>query len=139
MPSARLSGHAEAMRVVIVDDNVEFIETARRVLERDGLTVVGAASTGAEALRCAQEQDPDVILVDVNLGEENGFDVASRLSAATGRRRSVILISAYCPLDLEELLDVSPAIGFVSKARLSATAIAELLDLPSRSDGSQAG
>jgi CheY-like chemotaxis protein len=116
------------VRVLIVDDNPTFLRAARGVLEREGITVVGVASTGAEALRFADEHDPDVVLVDVDLGDESGFDVARRLSPVTGRRRPVVLISAYPEQDLEGLVDASSAIGFVSKSRLSANAIVELLD-----------
>lgn len=118
---------AMTLRALIVDDNPEFLAIARCLLMREGIAVVGVASSSAEALRQSEEKDPDVILVDVDLGEESGFDLAGRLSAATGSRRSVILISAYPEEDLEDLLEVSSAIGFVSKPELSAEAIIELL------------
>ena len=84
-------------------------------------------STGAEALRASEEQHLDVILVDVDLGEESGFDVTERLYSESGDHRPVILISAYPEQDLEDLVSASPAIGFVSKAQLSAEAIANVL------------
>src|SRR5258708_1751242 len=68
-----------SIRAVIVDDNAEFLDAARLMLERGGIMVVAGVSTGAEALRCAEEYDPDVVLVDVGLGSESGFDVAERL------------------------------------------------------------
>jgi DNA-binding NarL/FixJ family response regulator len=116
-----------SLRAVIVDDSTQFLRAARSLLEREGITVVASASTGAEALRSAEEYDPDVVLVDVGLGAESGFDVAERLSRATGRRRRVVLISAHREQDLRELIDASPAIGFVPKSQLSARAIIELL------------
>jgi two-component system, NarL family, nitrate/nitrite response regulator NarL len=115
------------LRALIVDDNVEFLATARHLLERQGIEVVGVASTGAEALCRSHEQDPDVVLVDVNLGEENGFDLAERLSTGSVRR-PVVLISTQSEQDLEDLLETSSAIGFVSKLQLSAQAIIEVLD-----------
>lgn len=115
-----------ALRALIVDDNATFLATARRLLEREGVEIVGVASTSAEALRASEEHDPDVILVDVDLGEETGFDLAERLGAATGRRRPVVMISAYAEQDLQDLLAASSAIGFVSKAKLSAEAIMEV-------------
>jgi CheY-like chemotaxis protein len=124
-----------ALRALIVDDNVEFLTTASRLLEREGIAIVGVATTGAEALRQAKEHNPDVILVDVDLGDESGFDLAERLSAASRRRRPVVLISAYPEEDLVDLVDTSAAIGFVSKPRLSATAIIELFDDAHRGDG----
>lgn len=117
-----------SLRVVIVDDSAEFLQVARSLLEREGITVVDSAMTGAEALRSAQEHDPDVVLLDVGLGEESGFDVAELLSRATGRRTRVILISARPEQDLRDLIEASPAIGFVPKSQLSANAITNLLD-----------
>jgi CheY-like chemotaxis protein len=118
-----------SLRTVIVDDSVEFLRIARSLLEREGITVVASAQTGAEALRSAQEHDPDVVLLDVGLGEESGFDVAERLSQASGARIRVILISARSEQDLREFIDASPAIGFVAKARLSADVITDLLSM----------
>ena len=113
------------MRLLIVDDNPQFLEAAREVLEGDGLTVVGVASASAEAIRLTQELQPDVILVDVDLGEENGFELAERLAAIVNAR--VILISVYPEMELADLLAASPASGFVGKADLSAAAIREVL------------
>jgi CheY-like chemotaxis protein len=129
------------LRAVIVDDNAEFLETARSLLERGGITVVGTASTGAEALRSAEQHDPDVVLVDVGLGDESGFDVAERLNRAAGQRRPVVLISARAEEDLVDLIEASPAIGFVPKSRLSAGAIINLLHPgdPSEAAGSRLG
>ena len=115
------------VRALIVDDNREFLQAAREMLEREGITVVAIASTGAQALRCAGEYDPDVVLLDVGLGDESGFDVAVRLTAAEGRARRVVLISARSEEDLRDLIAESPAIGFVAKSRLSAPAILGLL------------
>jgi DNA-binding NarL/FixJ family response regulator len=119
------------VRVVLVDDNAGFLDAARGLLEREGLAVVGVASTGAEALALVDGHDPDVVLVDVDLGDESGFDVAEGL-CRTGRRWPVILISADSEADLEDLIDSSAAIGFVSKSRLSAITIVELLDRDDR-------
>ena len=116
------------MRVLIVDDNAHFLEAARDLLEREGTTVVAVASTSAEALRRAGELQPDVTLVDIDLGNDSGFDLARQLADATsGQRSTVILISAYPEQDLLELIDDSPAIGFVSKSGLSSRAIAGLV------------
>jgi two-component system nitrate/nitrite response regulator NarL len=122
------------VRAVIVDDNAEFLGAATSLLEGDGIAVVGVASNAAEALRLVDEHDPDVVLVDVYLGDESGFDLAERLSPATARQRPVILISTDLEADLEDLIATSTAIGFVSKSRLSANAIAELLDHGERAD-----
>jgi DNA-binding NarL/FixJ family response regulator len=114
-----------ALRIVIVDDNRHFLDAARNVLQQEGLDVVGVASTGAEALDVAGQLRPDVVLVDVDLGEESGFDVAQNLEAAVDA--SVVLISAYPESELADLIAASPAVGFVSKSELSATAVSNLL------------
>jgi CheY-like chemotaxis protein len=66
------------VRCLIVDDSPWFLDAARSLLEREGITVVGVASTGAEALRRTAEFRPDVMLVDIDLGGESGFELAGR-------------------------------------------------------------
>ena len=135
MPTRRLPGHngvvqseVKPIRVVIVDDNPEFLDSARRLLEHQGVRVVGVASTNADAVRCVQELLPDVTLVDVNLAEESGFDVAEALHEIDGgAAASVILISTHAEPDLTDMIEASPAIGFVAKSALSARAIAAAL------------
>ena len=72
------------LRCLLVDDNDAFLETASLLLEREGLTVVGVASSIAEALRQVHALRPDLILVDIGLGDESGFDLA-RLLARDGQ------------------------------------------------------
>jgi CheY-like chemotaxis protein len=135
MPAGRLRGHngtvespVKPIRVVIVDDNPDFLDSARRLLEHQGARVVGVASTNADALRSVQELRPDVTLVDVNLGEESGFDVAEALHEIDGAARApVILISTHAEPDLADMLETSPAIGFLAKSALSARAITAAL------------
>jgi CheY-like chemotaxis protein len=116
------------MRVLIVDDNVEFLATIHRLLERDGMVVVGLATSGAEALQRAEEHDPDVILVDVELGDESGFEIVERLNAVPGLGSSMVLVSAHQREDLVDLLETSPAIGFLAKSELTAQSIISLVD-----------
>ncbi|MDX6645236.1 MAG: hypothetical protein QOK40_963 [Miltoncostaeaceae bacterium] len=118
-----------ALRVLIVDDDRSFLDAARALLERQGLDVVGVASASAEVLRQAAEPHPDVVLVDLRLGAESGFDLA-RLMAEDERlgRSAVILISTHAEADFAELIAESPAIGFVPKSELSADAIRRILD-----------
>lgn len=113
------------LRMVIVDDNGHFLEAARTVLEDDGIDVVGVARTSAEALRLAAALQPDVVLVDVDLGGESGLDLAQQLAASENAR--IVLISAYPESDLADLIAVSPAVGFVPKSQLSARAVVRLL------------
>jgi DNA-binding NarL/FixJ family response regulator len=118
-----------SLRLLIVDDNAPFLEAATRVLEADGLQVVGVASTIDEALVRAQELRPDVVLVDVNLGAEDGAELAGLLTdpAGTGPHR-VILISTYPVQDLADLVETLPGVGLLSKAQLSGTAVRELVE-----------
>jgi len=113
------------MRIVIVDDSSHFLRAARNALRQEGADVVGSASTIQEALQLAEELRPDVILVDVDLGEESGFDLAERLTAAGAA--NVVLISAYPEAELADLIAASPALGFVAKSELSARAVSDVL------------
>jgi CheY-like chemotaxis protein len=117
------------MRCLIVDDSADFANAARRLLERDGVTVVDVASTGAEALRSFEELRPDVTLVDVNLGAESGFDLAEQLHrSGLPTPPPVILISTHAEQDFADMIATSPAIGFLSKMVLTDAAIRELVD-----------
>jgi DNA-binding NarL/FixJ family response regulator len=115
------------LQCIIVDDYQPFLKVVRAKLERQGMAVAGVASNGADALRQARELRPDVALVDISLGTESGFDVAREISPFVG---SVILISSddqYEDEDYAELFAGSPAVGFLSKATLSADAISRLV------------
>jgi len=122
------------LRYLLVDDNDAFLEAASVLLEREGVTVVGVASNTAEALRQARALRLDVILVDIGLGDESGFDLAWLLArdrqgsqkVQTGRAE-VILISSYAETDYAELIADSPAAGFLAKSELSAEAIGRIL------------
>jgi CheY-like chemotaxis protein len=116
------------LRCLIVDDSRSFLEAARTLLEREGLTIAGVASTGDEALARAEELRPDVVLVDIMLGAESGFDLARRLvEEGRGGRFTVILISTHAEADFEDLIAASPAVGFLLKSELSAGAICRIL------------
>jgi DNA-binding NarL/FixJ family response regulator len=127
---ARTCPHWDAFtmsrRCLIVDDNPVYLSEARALLQRQGMSVVGIASNGGDALALAASDRPDVALVDVDLGVESGLDVARAL-AASDEQVPVILISAYAEKDLRELLDDSPAVGFLAKSVLSRAAIDDLL------------
>jgi CheY-like chemotaxis protein len=116
-----------SLRCLIVDDNESFLAIASTLLARQGLTVAGVASNAADALRLAREQRPDVVLVDIMLGGESGFDVARQLAAADGSGPTVILVSTHAQTDFAELIDEAPAVGFISKSELSAEAIRRLV------------
>jgi DNA-binding NarL/FixJ family response regulator len=122
------------LRCLIVDDSPRFLDAARGLLERQGIMVVGVASTSAEALQQVTQLRPDIALLDIDLGGENGFDLARRLSrqASLGRTR-MILISTHAEQDYTDLIAASPVVGFLSKSALSAESIRALIT--SRGDG----
>ena len=116
------------LRCLLVDDNEGFLRSARTLLECEGISVVAVATNSAEALGRAKELRPDVLLVDINLGCESGFDLAGRVQGHLGAAKAdVILISTHAEDDFTDLIAASPAIGFISKRRLSAGAIQHLL------------
>jgi two-component system, NarL family, nitrate/nitrite response regulator NarL len=124
-----------AMRCLIIDDQQSFLAAATRLLEREGLEVVGVALNGEEAFRRAEALRPDVLLVDVFLGTESGLELARRL---VGDSRvvpaTVILISSHSAADLDDLIVANPAAGFITKAELSAAAIRQLVEASGRRD-----
>lgn len=101
------------LRCLLVDENDAFLEAARVLLEREGLTVVGVASSTAEALRQAHALRPDVLLVLAQGDQGDGAPV--------------ILISARAETDYTELIAESPAVGFLPKPELSARGINRIL------------
>jgi DNA-binding NarL/FixJ family response regulator len=118
-----------ALGVLIVDDNWLFVEAARDRLEQEGLRVVGVAAASAEALRRAEELRPEVVLVDIMLGGESGFELARRLAAHyRDGGPTVILISTYSAADFAAPIAESPAAGFLPKRELSADAIRRIVD-----------
>jgi DNA-binding NarL/FixJ family response regulator len=91
------------------------------------LDVVGVASNSAQAIQLVSELRPDVTLVDIDLGDEDGLELTRQLSD-TPAAPKVILVSTHSEDDLAHLIAASPALGFVPKTRLSAQAIRDLLD-----------
>jgi DNA-binding NarL/FixJ family response regulator len=118
------------LRCLIVDDNSRFLHAVRGVLEREGITVVGVASSIAEALRNTADLRPDIVLVDIDLGGESGFEVVRRLQTVTGASATrAILISTHAEEDYADLIAASPAVGFLPKITLSGDTIRSLLGL----------
>jgi DNA-binding NarL/FixJ family response regulator len=116
-----------SFRCLIVDDSAVFVRAARSLLEREGVAVVGVASTGAEALRQSAELHPEVTLLDIDLGGESGLDLARRLTEDGHSSSRMILISTHAEADFADLIAESPVAGFLSKSNLSAEAIRHLL------------
>jgi two-component system, NarL family, nitrate/nitrite response regulator NarL len=126
--SARSSGamlNRVTVTCLIVDDSTRFLELASSLLERQGIEVVGTASSAMEALSRAVELRPDVVLVDIDLGGYSGFELTRELASV--ERSGVILISSHAEADFADLIDASPALGFIPKAELSARAVHDLV------------
>jgi DNA-binding NarL/FixJ family response regulator len=115
-----------ALRCLIVDDRPSFSEAARELLTGQGVAVVATAASSAEAMERIQELRPDVALVDIDLGEESGFDLARQL-AADGSAVQVILISTHDEREFKKLIDSSATVGFLAKTELSAENIRRLV------------
>ena len=114
------------LRCVLVDDDDAFLRTARGLLEREGVSVVGVARSCAEAVDRTQAVRPDVVLIDIRLGEESGFEVARQL-VGNGQTAALIMISTHAGADYADLIAENPVAGFVPKTDLSAAAIHHIL------------
>jgi DNA-binding NarL/FixJ family response regulator len=114
------------LRCLLVDDNEAFLTSASRLLASQGLDVLGGVSSSAEAVSLAVSLRPDLVLVDVQLGEEDGLALAARLASEVPSA-GVILISTHTEDELAELVAASPAVGFLAKSDLGVDAIAALL------------
>ena len=115
--------------VLIVDDHAGFRASARRLLESEGYDVVGEAADGAQALAEVSKLRPDIVLLDIQLPDIDGFEVAERLvaEAGNGNAPEIVLVSSRDPSDFGALLDSSPACGCLGKGELSGARIAEAL------------
>jgi DNA-binding NarL/FixJ family response regulator len=111
------------IRCLLVDDNAAFLRNAQMLLGQQGVTIVGTASRSAEALRMAAALRPNVVLVDIRLGNEDGFELARRLAESNGSTMTVVMISTADEGDYADLVAESPAAGFLAKTELSAEGI----------------
>ena len=114
------------MRVLIVDDHPSFRASARKLLESEGYDVVGEAADGAGALEAAEQLHPDVVLLDVQLPDLDGFEVAKRL-AESDTAPEVILTSSRDSVDYGTCVGECGARGFVPKGELSGALLTTLL------------
>jgi len=112
--------------VLIVDDHPSFRSTARILLESEGFDVIGEAEDGASAIEAIQRLAPEVVLLDVQLPDMDGFAVA-RTIMADGVKSAIVLTSSRDGCDFGSLIAESGARGFVPKGELSGAAISELL------------
>ena len=124
-----LASTPRPLRCLIIDDNPQFLDAARRLLQQGGIAVVGVGASSDDAIRLAHQLRPDVTLVDIDLDEEDGFAVTRRLAVLEGAPAGkLILISTHAEDEFAVLIDDSPAIGFVAKSALSAQALYALTD-----------
>lgn len=112
--------------VLIVDDHPSFRAIARAVLTDGGFCVVGEADDAESGLALARELRPDCVLLDVQLGEADGFALAEALAVDDGHP-IVVMTSGRDRGDFEALLGGPATRGFIPKERLSASALEELL------------
>lgn len=114
--------------VLVVDDHPAFRASVRRLLESEGYRVVGEAGDGAGALAAAAELKPDLVVLDVQLPDIDGFEVAERIEAALDDGApAIVLVSSRERSDFGTLIDTARIRGFVSKAELTGEALSELL------------
>jgi len=112
--------------VLIVDDHPSFRASARAILEADGFDVIGEAADGASAIQAVRALGPEIVLLDVQLPDMDGFAVASALRA-NGGAPAVVMVSSRDACDYGGLIAESGARGFIAKAELSGTALADLV------------
>jgi DNA-binding NarL/FixJ family response regulator len=125
--AAKLCHDAVDVTVLIVDDHPSFRATARALLQAEGFDVVGEAADGRSALAAAAELEPDLVLLDVQLPDMDGFQVA-RLLGEAAYTPAIVLVSSRDGSDFGRLVGDSGARGFIPKDELSAARIAELLE-----------
>lgn len=114
--------------VLVVDDHPAFRASVRRLLESEGYRVIGEAGDGRTGLAAAAELKPDVVVLDVQLPDVDGFEVAEHIDAAAdGSSPAIVLVSSRERSDFGPLLDTAPVRGFVSKSELTGEALSELL------------
>ena len=118
-------------RVLIVDDHASFRSIARQVLTADGFLVVAEAADGAEAIRACVELRPDLVLLDVQLPDIDGFAVAAALTTRPDPP-AVVLVSSRSRADYASRIEDCRARGYIAKAELSGDAVRRLLPRQTR-------
>lgn len=114
------------LTVLIVDDHAEFRQSASALLEAEGFAVIGEAADSDEAIAAVERLRPQVVLLDIQLRDLDGFAVAERLAAVPDPPR-VVLISSREAAAYGPRLDAAAARGFIPKRELSGSALAALV------------
>lgn len=125
------------LRCLIVDDNDGFRDEMCALLEEQGIVVVGGAASGSEALRKVAQSRPDVVLIDIDLRGESGLALTRSLSDGTNPAEvpHLILISTHDESEYADLIEASPAVGFLAKTNLSADTIRRVIAEADESSG----
>lgn len=117
------------MNVVVVDDHPRFRTQVRGLLEAAGYEVVGEAVDGTSGIATVLRLAPAAVLLDVQLPDMDGFDVAERL-AEQAPHTAVVMVSSRAASDYAGRLAGRPGLRFISKSELSAASLAALLGAP---------
>jgi DNA-binding NarL/FixJ family response regulator len=126
--SESLDQHAQpGRRVLVVDDHPSFRSCVRVLLTSEGFDVVGEAEDGESALALAAELSPDLVLLDIQLPDISGFEVASRLHEKNPELE-IVLVSSRDGSAYGSSLGASGARGFITKGDLSGSTLARLLE-----------
>jgi two-component system, NarL family, nitrate/nitrite response regulator NarL len=118
----------ERLRSVIVDDCARFVEVVSRLLVADGFEVVGAAGDRTQAHRLVADVRPDVALIDLNLGDDNGIELIADIVRTGLAVQTFLILTSTCAIDdLREIFELSVADGFLPKMELSGGAVLDIL------------
>jgi DNA-binding NarL/FixJ family response regulator len=123
-----LCHHAAMTTVLIVDDHPSFRASARAILEAEGFEVVGEARDGESGVTEIERLHPDVVLLDVQLPDTDGFAICRDCLSKNGYNPQIVLVSSRDADDYGELIARSGARGFIAKAELSGEALAALVE-----------
>jgi len=113
--------------VLIVDDHAGFRASARRLLEANGFEVVGEAADGQSGIASARNLKPDLVLLDIQLPDLDGFAVAAEIASAGNSPPAIVLTSTRSAAEFGGLVVESGALGFVPKSELSGRALRDLI------------